>query len=64
MIRRFGDNGQMREALLRRAWLPASARAALAAASARCLTELAVELHWLRPTALTASPKTPPTAPL
>ncbi len=49
MIERFGSNGQMREALLRRAWLPASARAALAAASARCLTELAVELHWLTP---------------
>jgi uncharacterized protein (DUF2336 family) len=49
MIERFGDNGQMREALLGRAWLPASARAALAAATARCLTELAVELHWLTP---------------
>ena len=32
MIERFGDDGRMREALLRRAWLPASARAALTAA--------------------------------
>ena len=32
-----------------RAWLPASARAALAAAAARCLAEFAVERHWLTP---------------
>jgi uncharacterized protein (DUF2336 family) len=43
MIERFGADGQLREALLGRAWLPAAARAALAAATARCLTEFVVE---------------------
>jgi uncharacterized protein (DUF2336 family) len=47
MIERFGADGQLREALLGRAWLPASVRAALAAAAARRLTDFAVERHWL-----------------
>ncbi len=47
MIERFGADGQLREALLGRAWLPAAARAALAAATARCLTEFVVERQWL-----------------
>ncbi len=49
MIERFGDDGRLREALLGRAWLPASARAALAAAVARSLAEWTVERHWLTP---------------
>jgi uncharacterized protein (DUF2336 family) len=47
MIERFGADGRLREALLGRAWLPASARAALTAAVARSLAEWAVEGHWL-----------------
>jgi uncharacterized protein (DUF2336 family) len=47
MIERFGHDGEMREALLGRAWLPGAARAALAAAAARQLAEFAVERNWL-----------------
>jgi len=47
MIERFGADGRLREALLGRAWLPASARAALTAAVARSLAEWTVERHWL-----------------
>ena len=49
MIDRFGADGQMREALLGRAWLPAPARAALTAATARRLAEFVAERHWLTP---------------
>jgi uncharacterized protein (DUF2336 family) len=47
MVERFRDDGELREALLGRAWLPATVRAALAAAAARQLTDLAVERHWM-----------------
>jgi uncharacterized protein (DUF2336 family) len=47
MVERFWDDGELREALLGRAWLPATVRAALAAAAARQLTDLAVERRWL-----------------
>jgi uncharacterized protein (DUF2336 family) len=47
MIERFWDDGELREALLGRAWLPATVRAALAAAAARQLTDLAVQRNWM-----------------
>jgi uncharacterized protein (DUF2336 family) len=47
MIERFWDDGELREALLGRCWLPATVRAALAAAAARQLTDLAVERRWM-----------------
>jgi uncharacterized protein (DUF2336 family) len=47
MVERFWNDGELREALLGRAWLPATVRAALAAAAARQLTDLAVERNWL-----------------
>jgi uncharacterized protein (DUF2336 family) len=49
MIERFGDDSELREALLGRAWLPASVRAALAHAATRQLTEYAVGRNWLTP---------------
>ncbi len=39
----------MREALLGRSWIPASARAAIAAAAARQLARYAAERNWLSP---------------
>ena len=47
MIERFGQDGELREALLGRAWLPGVVRAALADATARQLADLAVERNWL-----------------
>ncbi len=47
MVERFWDDGELREALLGRAWLPATARAALVAATARQLTDLAVDRNWM-----------------
>jgi uncharacterized protein (DUF2336 family) len=47
MIERFGNDGELREALLGRPWIPASIRAALAASAARQLADHAVELNWL-----------------
>ncbi|MGO9942130.1 MAG: DUF2336 domain-containing protein [Rhodoblastus sp.] len=47
MIERFWNDGELREALLGRAWLPATVRAALVAATARQLTDLAVERNWM-----------------
>ena len=49
MIERFGEDAELREALLARSWLPASARAAIAAAAARQLTRYAVDRNWLSP---------------
>ncbi len=47
MIERFGHDGEIREALLGRAWLPGVVRAAIAGATARQLAELAVERNWM-----------------
>lgn len=47
MIERFGHDGEMREALLGRAWLPGVVRVAIADATARQLAELAVERNWM-----------------
>jgi uncharacterized protein (DUF2336 family) len=47
MIERFGQDAEMREALLGRAWLPGVVRAVLAEATARQLADLAVERNWL-----------------
>ncbi len=47
MIERFWNDGELREALLGRAWLPATVRAALVAATARQLTDLAVGRNWM-----------------
>jgi uncharacterized protein (DUF2336 family) len=47
MVERFWDDGELREALLGRSWLPATVRAALADAAARQLTDLAVERRWM-----------------
>jgi uncharacterized protein (DUF2336 family) len=47
MIERFWDDGELREALLGRAWLPPAVRAALVAATARQLTDLAIERNWM-----------------
>jgi uncharacterized protein (DUF2336 family) len=49
MVERFGDDGEVREALLGRAWLPASARAALADAAARALSDFVVSRQWISP---------------
>ncbi len=49
MIERFGEDAELREALLGRSWIPASARAAIAAAAARQLTHYAAERNWLSP---------------
>ncbi len=49
MVERFGDDAELREALLQRSWLPGSARAALAAAAASQLARYAVERNWLSP---------------
>ncbi len=47
MIERFGHDGEMREALLSRAWLPGVVRVAIANATARQLADLAVERNWM-----------------
>jgi uncharacterized protein (DUF2336 family) len=47
MVERFGDDAEVREALLERAWLPSTVRAALAEVTARALTEYAVSRNWL-----------------
>jgi uncharacterized protein (DUF2336 family) len=49
MIERFGGDAELREALLGRPWIPATVRAALAAAAARQLADYAVERNWLSP---------------
>jgi len=47
MIERFAQDGELREALLGRAWLPGAVRAALAAATARQLADFAVNRNWM-----------------
>jgi len=47
MAERFGDDGEVREALLGRAWLPAAVRANLADATARALAAYVVSRQWL-----------------
>jgi uncharacterized protein (DUF2336 family) len=47
MIERFGDDGEMREALLARPWLPATIRSELVAATAASLTAFVVDCSWL-----------------
>jgi uncharacterized protein (DUF2336 family) len=49
MIERFGDDGEMREALLSRPWLPATIRSQLVAAAAESLTAFVVDCAWLSP---------------
>ncbi len=49
MIERFGEDAELREALLARSWIPASARAAIAAAAARQLAQYAAKRNWLSP---------------
>jgi uncharacterized protein (DUF2336 family) len=49
MIERFSDDAELREALLGRVWIPASARAAIAAAAARQLAQYAADRNWLSP---------------
>jgi uncharacterized protein (DUF2336 family) len=49
MIERFGDDGEMREALLARPYLPASIRSALVAAATASLTAFVVGCAWLSP---------------
>jgi uncharacterized protein (DUF2336 family) len=49
MIERFGDDGEMREALLARPWLPAAIRSELVAATAASLTAFVVDCAWLSP---------------
>ncbi len=47
MVERFGDDGEMREALLSRPWLPATVRSELVAAAAASLTAFVVDCSWL-----------------
>lgn len=47
MVERFGDDAEMREALLSRPWLPASVRNALVNATAAALTAFVVDCAWL-----------------
>ncbi len=47
MIERFGDDGEMREALLARPWLPATVRADLVAAATASLSAFVVGRGWL-----------------
>jgi len=49
MVERFGDDSELREALLGRPWLPSTVRAALASAAAQQLTRHAVQSNWLSP---------------
>ncbi len=47
MVERFGDDGEMREALLARPWLPATVRNDLVNAAAAALTGFAVDCGWI-----------------
>lgn len=47
MVERFGDDGEMREALLSRPWLPATVRNDLVNATAASLTAFVVDCGWL-----------------
>jgi uncharacterized protein (DUF2336 family) len=47
MIERFGDDGEMREALLSRPWLPATVRNELVNAAAAALSAFVVGCGWL-----------------
>jgi len=49
MIERFGDDGEMREALLARPWLPATIRSELVAAAAASLSAFVIDCAWLSP---------------
>lgn len=49
LAERFPADGQLREALLSRAWVPASLRVRLTENAARQLTEGSVARHWLSP---------------
>ena len=49
MVERFGDDGEMREALLARPYLPATVRSQLVAAAAASLTSFVVGRSWLSP---------------
>lgn len=47
MVERFGDDGEMREALLARPWLPATVRNDLVNAAAASLTAFVTDCGWL-----------------
>ncbi|PPD46171.1 MAG: hypothetical protein CTY15_02030 [Methylocystis sp.] len=47
MVERFGDDGEMREALLARPWLPATVRNELVNAAAAALSAFVTECGWL-----------------
>lgn len=47
MIERFGDDGEMREALLSRPWLPATVKNELVTAAAAALGAFVVDCGWL-----------------
>jgi uncharacterized protein (DUF2336 family) len=47
MIERFGDDGEMREALLARPWLPATVRNELVRATASALSAFVTDCGWL-----------------
>lgn len=49
MIERFGSDGEIREALLNRPFLPAPIRSQLVAAAAESLTAFAIDCAWLSP---------------
>ena len=49
MVERFGEDGELREALLSRAGLPAALRLDLASATARALTAFATSCNWMVP---------------
>ncbi|WP_424361637.1 DUF2336 domain-containing protein [Methylocystis parvus] len=47
MIERFGDDGEMREALLSRPWLPATVKNDLVNATAAALSAFVIDCGWL-----------------
>ena len=49
MVERFGDDGEMREALLARPYLPAAIRSELVTAATASLTAFVVDCAWLSP---------------
>ncbi len=49
MVERFGDDGEMREALLARPYLPPAIRSQLVSAAAESLTSFVVGCAWLSP---------------
>ena len=49
LVERFGDDGELREALLARPFLPAAIRSQLVQATASSLTAFAVDRAWLSP---------------